>query len=154
MLAPALGVRADVEQRHRSIGYRQRQRKRRTVDARRALDVERPRGQRGAGPASADERLSGALGDRPGGLDDRRLRRRPDGARGVGALSDRHRRVDDPHAWRCLAELGGGPEEDHVRAASGRDRRARGDLSRSQVGAIAVDRDGQDSRLLRLEVRQ
>jgi hypothetical protein len=87
-------------------------------------------------------------------LDDRRIGRRPDSARGVGALGDRHGRIDDPYPGRRRAELGGRPEQDHVRAARGGDRGARGDLGGPQIGAVAVDRDGWDSRLVRLEVRR
>ena len=54
---PHVGVRADVEQRHRAPGDRQRQRERRAVDARRAPDVQLPGDERRAGRAVADERL-------------------------------------------------------------------------------------------------
>ncbi len=76
-------------------GHRHRQRQRRAVDAAVAPQVEQPGGQRRTGRAAGDERMRAALGDRPGGLDDRRLGRRAHGERRIGGLGDRDRRVDD-----------------------------------------------------------
>ena len=69
-------VGADVEERDRRARDRHGDRQRRAVDALRALDVEQPGGERGAGRAAGDAARRRALGDRAGGLDDRRLGRR------------------------------------------------------------------------------
>ena len=141
VLPARLGARADVEQCHRVPRNRQRDRERRAVDAARALDVEGAGRERRAGRAGAHERLRPTLGDRPRRLHDRGLRRRAGGAHGILGLRDRDRRVDDLDARRRLAERFGGAEQQHARTLAGRDRRAGRDLSRTEVGAVAVDRD-------------
>ena len=62
-------------------GDRDRDRERRAVDARGALDVEEAGGERGAGRAAADERVGVARGDGARGADDRGVGGRADGAR-------------------------------------------------------------------------
>ena len=62
---------------------------------RRALDVEQPRGERGAGRAAGDERVGAPVRHGADGLHDRRVGRGAHGARGIGRLGDRDRRVDD-----------------------------------------------------------
>ena len=108
----------------------------------RALDVERPRGQRRAGAAGAHERLRPALA-RPRA---RPARSRPRAScaparTGSAALAIETGASTTSTPGRRLAELGGRTEQQHARALAGRDRRARGDLARAEVGAVAVDRD-------------
>ena len=74
VLGPHLGVGADVEQRHRLAGHRQRQGERRAVDAAGALDVEqrrRPAPRRWSPPETSAS--ASPLGDRAGGAHDRGL---------------------------------------------------------------------------------
>jgi hypothetical protein len=141
VLAPRLGVRTDVQQRHRSPGQRQRQRQRRAVDAAHAPDVEQARGQRGAGSAGAHQRLRPARRHRLGGQHDRRLGRAAGGPRGIVALGDRSGRVHHLDLRRQLAQLGCRAEQDYAHTPRRRQRRPGSHLGRTEVGAVAVDRN-------------
>ena len=147
VLGPAAGVGADVEQQHRrGARDRHRQRQRGPVDAAVASHVEQAGGERRAGRPAGHERLRAAFGDRPGGLDDRGVRGRADRERGVGGLRDRDRRVDELDPVGSRADLGGGPEQEHLDPLSGRQRCSRGDLARSEIGPARIHGDG-DHRL-------
>ena len=69
-------------------------RERRAVDAAVALDLEQAGGERRARRAAADEGVGVAGRDGPDGAHDRGVRGRAHGARGIGGLGDRDRRVD------------------------------------------------------------
>ena len=115
------------------------------MDAAGPLDVEQARRQRSAGPAGAHERLRPALADGSGRLHDESVRTLAGGAGRVGALGDRHRRVNHlDHAGGRLGEgivqLLGRSEQEHARAARGGERCPGSDLARTAVCAVAVHR--------------
>ena len=139
VLGADLGVGADVEQRHRLAGDRERERERRARDARVAADVEEPRGQRGAGRAGRDERVRVTGGDGARGAHDRGVRLLARGGDGVGGLRDRDRGIDDLDARRGRAELVGGAEEQDADALRGRERGPGSDLGRAEISAVGVD---------------
>ena len=125
-------------------GDRQRQRQRRAVDARGALDVESPAASAAPVPPAHTSACALPSATARGGLHDRGVRCRAHRARGVGALGDRDRRVDhlDPRRGGYGAELArGGPEQQHPRALLRGQRRAGRDLRRAEVRAVRVDRD-------------
>ena len=142
VLAPHVGVRADVEQRHRARRDRQRQRERRAVDAARALDVEQPGGERGAGPAGADERLRPAVGDGARRLDDRRIGRarapRSPGRRSWRSRPARRRPRRRRRARRARRPARTGSRARPRAAASAAPAAT---SAGAEIGAVAVDRD-------------
>ena len=63
------------------------------------------------------------------------------GAHRVGVLRDRERGVDDLDAVAGPAEVRRGAEQQHAHALRGGEARGGGNLSRSEIGAVGVDRD-------------
>ena len=139
MLGANLDVGTDVEHQHGRARDRNRDRKRGTMDAPRALDVEEPGRDRGAGRAAGDERVGVTRRDRPRRAYDRRLGRRADGLGRIGRLGDRDRRIDDGDAVGHVTDLGGRTEESHVDAIPRRrQRRAGGHLGDAQVRSVRI----------------
>ena len=148
VLAPRLGVRAHVQQRHRPAGNRQRDRERRAVDAARALDVEqRPRParrrcrRRTRAPAPCPRRPPWRPARSRPRASPGRLSR---GRRSWRSTRARPRPRRPPAARRAPRRARTGSRA----RPAGRDRRAGRDLGRTEVGAVAVDRDHRRVRAL------
>ena len=144
VLGPHLDVGAAVEQQERPPGDRHEHRQRRAVHAAGALDVEQPRGERGAGRAARHERVGAAVGDRADRLHDRgRPASRAPRARGRRALAIETgaSTISTPGAGSICA---GRPEHEHAHlAARGGERGAARDLGGAGVGAVRVEGDRQ-----------
>src|SRR5690606_21029628 len=98
-------------------------------------DVEGAGGEHRAGGAGGDDRARAPVGDRAGGLDDRRLGPAPDGADRLLLVGDPLRRIGDV---RTVPELGRGAVQGHVDAGTPGTCCDRG---RPSVRAVRVDRD-------------
>src|ERR1019366_5715926 len=87
--------------------------------------------------------LGPAFRDRSRSLHDRGLRRRSQRTHRIGALGDRSRRIHDLYTLRqggCGSELSLRPEQQYPRTLLGRKRGAGGNLGRTHVRTVAIDR--------------
>ena len=140
VLRPAADVGADVEQEDgTAAGDRDRQRERRPVDAAVALEVEQPGGQRRAGRAAGDERVRRAPRRRRA-PPARSMPRASSARRMPGPRPSRSRPARrSPRRRRRPGRPGSRREQEDPDAARRGQRRARSDLSRAEIGSVAVD---------------
>ena len=141
-LGPHVGVGADVEQRHRASGDRQRQRQGRPVHSGRAPDVQRP-----ATSAAPVEPLQTSAWARPSATaraacDDRGLGGAAHrAARGRGSLAIETGASTISIPPPASPSSPAGPNSRISTPCCRGDPRPCGDLSRSEIGAVGVDRD-------------